>query len=120
MVNEQSYRRRVLRRITSALCAGVLCAIFIAGFWPFHAPKNQVDWISARNGIRFGRRGIVVSASPFRAAPRSSPGTLEILVEPASTSATGTILAFDDAADPADGFALRQFEASLAIQRPDR
>ncbi len=118
MVNEPASKLNVFRGILGAVCAGILCVILIAGFWPFHAPKNQVGWLTVENGIRFGHRGIVVSTKAFRSTPLEGPGSLEICLQPTVAVGSGTILAFDDSPEPKDSFALRQFDGSLAIQRP--
>jgi hypothetical protein len=99
-------------------CACILCAIFLAGFWPFCAPKNQVAWLSGQNGLRFGGRGIAFGERPFQALSPEGPVTLEICLLPASLSGSGTILAFNDFANPNYVFALRQFDGALAVQRP--
>ena len=59
--------------ILKLLCAFVLCGILVAGLWPFHAPKNEVSWLSNRKGLLFGDYGSIVGAGPFRA---SEPGDL--------------------------------------------
>ena len=56
--------------------------ILIAGSWPFHAPKNEVGWISNGNGLRFGKHGVTASPDTFGLAG-SKPGiscSLEIWV----------------------------------------
>jgi hypothetical protein len=91
--------------------------ILTAGLWPFCAPKNDVEWLKGANGLRFGRHGIVASADSFRATSPDGACSLEILLEPGRVDGSGTILAFDSSPDPKFPFALRQFGASLAIQR---
>jgi hypothetical protein len=108
---------RVYTRILGALCAFILCVILTAGWWPFCAPKNNVEWLKAANGLRFGRHGIVASADDFRATSPDDACSLEIWLEPGRMDGSGTILAFDSSPDPKFPFALRQFGASLAIQR---
>ena len=47
------------KKVLGLLCAAVLIIILIAGLWPFHAPKNQVSWLSNGNGLHFGEYGVV-------------------------------------------------------------
>lgn len=108
----------VWRRIYGSLCVCTLCAILLAGLWPFHAPKNEVEWLHGENGLQFGRRGITQSVKALHTDAPSGPCSLEITLQPAQAKGSGTILAFDDSVVPKDSFALRQFDGSLAIQRP--
>jgi hypothetical protein len=106
------------RLLTGAVCVCILVVILIAGLWPFRPQKNDVAWLQGENGIRFGHRGIVVSTRPLREDIPGGPCTLEIYLRPARASGSGTIVAVDDNSDPKYVFALRQFDASLAVQRP--
>ncbi len=57
----------------------VLLAILVAGLWPLNFfPKNQVEWLKDRDGLRFGGRGMVVG--PFPDTGQSV--TIELRVEP--------------------------------------
>lgn len=107
-----------LRRIYGWLCVCTLFTILVAGLWPFRAPKNDVEWLHGKNGLQFGHHGIVVSMKAFTTDSRDGSCTLEVALQPDRVSGSGTILAFDDSLNPTDSFALRQFDESLAIQRP--
>jgi hypothetical protein len=100
-----------------ALCLGMACVLLSAGLWPFRAPKNNVEWITEENGLRFGRHGIVTSANGFRAPSKQGACSLEILLEPGRIDGSGTIVAFDSSHDPKFAFGLRQFDDGLAVQR---
>ena len=105
-------------KLTAILCLVVLACIFVAGLWPFHAPRNAVDWLQQGNGLRFARHGSVVSAAAFRSIG-SLAGTghsLEIRLSPARIRG-GAILAFDSSSDPRSPFVLRQYGTSIALQR---
>jgi hypothetical protein len=106
------------RLLTGAICICILVVILIAGLWPFLPQKNDVEWLQGENGIRFGHRGIVVSTRPLRGDSPGGPCALEIYLRPGRASGSGTIVALDDNPDPKYVFALRQFDASLAVQRP--
>jgi len=105
-------------KIVSALCLLVLSCILVAGLWPFHVPRNAVNWLENENGLRFGRHGSVLSVTAFRNArsPNSAGYSLEIWLTPAQTRG-GSILAFDSSPDPRAPFLLRQYGTSIAVQR---
>jgi hypothetical protein len=107
-----------LRATVGAICTCILCLTLLAGLWPFHAPKNDVRWLQGENGIRFGNRGIVVSAEALQTDAHQGPRTLEICLRPTRAIGSGTILALDDYPDPEYVFALRQFDAGIAVQWP--
>jgi hypothetical protein len=101
------------------LCTLVLCGILAAGLWPFHAPRNEVTWLSQRNGLLFGEYGSIVSAGAFKAnrsqADRSC--SLEIWLEPSRAGSWGTILAYYWPESRVVPFALRQSLGDLELQR---
>jgi VanZ family protein len=97
---------------------GSLCAVILAGFWPFQIPENQVAWLSEGNGLRFGGRGIALSEQPIRLPSLAGDVTIEIKVWAKDISGSGTILAFDDVPNPSYVFAVRQFGESVVVQRP--
>ena len=84
------------RNVLLAICLLVLCGILVAGLWPFHAPKNEVGWLSEGSGLLFGKHGTIVSASPFktRASQDDNSCSLEIWLEPTRVDSEGMILAF--------------------------
>ena len=118
MARRRDSQLNAFSKIWGFCCIAILCVIFLAGFWPFCAPKNQVRWLPGADGLRFGRRGIVVSRQPFRAPPPLQAVTLEICLRPAGLSGSGTILAFNDFSNPNYVFAVRQFDQSVVVQRP--
>jgi hypothetical protein len=105
----------------------VLCVLFLlctltAGLWPFHVPRNDVIWLSGENGLFFGKRGSLVSASPFSAGERKQAGgswSIEIRLRPNRIDADGTgmILAFYSPASKLVPFALRQYRGGLVMGR---
>ena len=102
-----------------AVCAFILLGILVAGLWPFHAPRNEVSWLSQRNGLLFGKYGSIVSAGPFKAhLPRPDRScSLEIRLEPSRVKASGTILAFYWPESQVVPFALRQSLGDLELLR---
>jgi VanZ like family/Concanavalin A-like lectin/glucanases superfamily len=104
--------------VTTALCLLVLACIFIAGLWPFHAPRNAVEWMQQESGLRFNRHGSVVSATAFRStgSTHDTGHSLEIRLSPDRIRG-GAILAFDSSPDPRSPFVLRQYGTSIAVQR---
>ena len=104
-------------KLLGVACGLVLMGLLVAGFWPFHSPRNQVTWFAGGNGLRFGRRGTILSSGEFKAAnvPADAPCSLEIWFEPGFTAASGTLLAFYAPENPRQ-FSLRQSIADLALQ----
>ncbi len=110
---------RILGVVVKVACPLVLAIILIAGLWPFHAPKNQVSWLSGGNGLRFGKHGSIMSAAPLGVTgPQSGNScTIELWLQPARTDTQGTVLAFYDPAGGMAPFLLRQFHGGLAVGR---
>ena len=107
------------RNVLLAICLLVLCCILVAGLWPFHAPKNEVGWLSEGNGLLFGKHGTIVSASPFktRASQDDNSCSLEIWLEPTRVDSDGMILAFYWPASRVAPFAARQWRGALVLER---
>ena len=83
------------RRALGAICLATVCAILIAGLWPFCAPLNEVAWVKQGNAIRFGEHGAALSFDrlDFADQTRTACG-FEIWVRPSKTWVTGSILTF--------------------------
>lgn len=113
------YSSEIYVRIVEALCLPVLCGILIVGLWPFHVPKNDVDWLKNENGLHFGPDGIIVSSGVFQAnaAKDGTSCSLEIWLVPDQIDQANTILAFDSSADPREPFSLAQDRSDLLIKR---
>ena len=104
------------------ICTCVLFCILVAGLWPFHAPRNEVSWLSGENALLFGKHGSIVSASPIE-AKRSQPDkscSLEIWLESRRVSSEGTILAFYWPANRVVALSLRQYRNGLVLERESR
>lgn len=104
-------------KILVVLCISVLCGILIAGLWPFHAPLNNVKWLTNTNGLRFGRYGTILSSQAL-AAPSSKyeePCSIEIWLRPYRSYDTNTILAFYRPGITRQ-FSLHQSDSDLALQ----
>ncbi len=104
-------------RILDIVCIAVLCTILTLGLWPFHAPKNDVTWLEARNGLRFGKFGTVLSSGEFEMASSHGGelrGSLEIWLQPKRVWDSGTFLAFCTPETPFR-FWLRQSQTDLQL-----
>jgi len=100
------------------LCLLVLAIILTAGLWPFHAPHNEVGWLSEGKGLRFGRHGSIVSAGPLGGSEtQSNACTLELWMEPVRVDSGHAILGFYDSASGAVPFGLRQYQRGLVLRR---
>ena len=99
-----------------AICACVLAGILVAGLWPFHAPRNNVSWVSDGNGLRFGKHGSIVSASPLQthAKPGVNGCSLEIWLQ--AKWVEGMILAFYWPEHRVVPFSIRQFQEGLVFE----
>jgi hypothetical protein len=102
-----------------AICGLTLFGILVAGLWPFHAPRNQVSWLSQQCGVRFGKHGSIVSANPFEASAsqRDHSCSLEIWLKPNRIDTGGMILAFYWPESRVVPFALRQYRSRLVLER---
>jgi VanZ like family/Concanavalin A-like lectin/glucanases superfamily len=100
------------------LCAFVLIGILIAGLWPFHAPKNDVSWLSNGDGIRFGRYGLIFDSAESNSPMRKdgTSGSVEIWLQPALDTG-GTILAFYTPENRISTFSLHQSLDDLLLRR---
>jgi VanZ family protein len=111
-------RNRMYGRLVTFGCAGVLAVTLTAGLAPFHAPKNDVEWLAGQNGIEFGRHGTLLSAAPFRPGiSANSSGSIEIWLEPALAAKRKTILSFDGSAHPGEPFAVLQDKSGIEVRR---
>jgi VanZ family protein len=91
----------------------------MAGLWPFHAPKNEVSWLSNRSGLVFGDYGSILSSGEFNVTgSHNGPCSLEIWLQPSATFDSNDIIAFSTPQNPVpfavaqsgdDLFVLRQF-----------
>ena len=106
---------KMLRNITGALSGIVLCGILVAGLWPFHAPKNQVSWLSDGNGLLFGDYGSILSSSEFNPAGlHDGSCSIEIWLQPAATFDSNNIVAFSTRENPRQ-FAVAQSGDDLFV-----
>jgi len=105
------------RLLLPTICAFVLSGILVAGLWPFHAPRNEVSWLSNGNGLIFGGYGSLLSAHGFKTSNSSDGACLEIWLEPRVINAWGTILSFYSSEHGSTFLALGQAWDDLALQR---
>jgi VanZ family protein len=105
-------------RIPGLICVLVLVGILVAGLAPFWRPRNAVTWLGNENGVRFGRHGTIWSSGEFVAADTQGEAScsVEIWLQPDSTSASSTVLAFYTPQDPLQ-FVLQQYHGLLILSR---
>jgi VanZ family protein len=110
-------RRPSPRPIIGALALLTLIGILVAGLWPFHAPKNQVQWLTNENGLVFGHHGTVLGRGIFDGIGSDGQScSVEIWLEPARLWTTGTVIAFYDPATSRQT-SLQQIYTDLLLQR---
>ena len=109
-----------IRSVSRGICLSVLCGMLVAGLWPFHAPRNEVSWLSDET--------VSSSASTAQslAQVRSRlvlPGggdscALEMWLEPTRLDSGGMIFAFYWLANGVVPFAVRQYRGGgLVLER---
>jgi VanZ family protein len=105
-------------RIPGLICVLVLIGILVAGLAPFGRPRNAVAWLGNEDGVRLGNHGTMWSSGTFRMAVlQGQPScSLEIWLQPGSTSASGTILSFYVPGNPRQ-FLLQQYHSLLILDR---
>ena len=100
-----------------ALALLTLCGVLGAGLWPFHSPKNQVQWLEHENGLRFGRHGTVLSSGSLpKPDVEDKSCTIEIWVEPVTPWTTGALVSFYSGM-PARELTIEQDYTALLLQR---
>ncbi len=108
----------MIARLIKLACVAVLCVTLSLGLWPFHAPRNDVSWLSHGNGLYFGRYSTAFSAPSFRAtAPLLSPlsASLEVWLQPRRIWDFSTFLAFYDPGSPVR-FSVGQAQKGIRLQ----
>ena len=107
------------KRLLGLVCAAVLIIILIAGLWPFHAPKNQVSWLSNGNGVHFGEYGVVFGSleSSLAASKDGISCSVEVWVQPDRSDIGGTILAFYKPESRIVALSVHQSIDDLLLQR---
>jgi VanZ family protein len=105
-------------KIPGLICAAVLCGILVAGLAPFGRPRNAVTWIENRNGLHFGTYATVLSSTAF---PSSSVAedpacSLEIWLQPGSTTGANSIVSFSTSENPQQ-IVVHQYHGTLIVKR---
>jgi hypothetical protein len=109
----------MIRKSLGAICLLILCGILVAGLWPFHTPRNEVSWLTDKNGLLFGKHGSIVSVGQFKANPLQGDDScsIEIWLEPKRVRSSGTILAFYWPQSRVVPFKVRQYLSGLVLER---
>ena len=122
MSRSASQASKAQPKLLLAICACVLLVILVAGLWPFHAPRNDVQWVLPEGGLLFGKHGSLISAGIFKSSESQAPGScsIEIGLDPGQANSSGTILAFYSSASRSIPFAMQQSLGDLRLQRAGR
>ena len=109
---------KIPAKFLGAICGLVILGIFVAGLWPFHAPRNEVSWSTQGNGLVFGKHGGIFSAGSITATPAHAGDacSIEIWLEPRRVMYSGTILAFYRPTGRVTPFSLRQSLSDLKLE----
>jgi len=102
------------------ICVCLVLGMLTAGLWPFHQPRNNVTWITTRNGLFFGYHGVVLSNGAFNLSDGETQRScsLEMRLK-AATNDGGTIVAFYSA-DDLKKFSVRQDGTDLVLDSERR
>jgi hypothetical protein len=115
-----SEKMKKMRRapFLATICISLLGGVLVAGLWPLHAPRNEVNWLSDGNGLFFGSHGSIVSVGPFAGGLLGDQKScsLEISLEPRRIDSGGMILAFYWPTTRVVPFALRQWRRGLVVE----
>jgi len=97
---------------------GTLCGIFVAGLWPFCAPKNDVSWLENENGLYLGHHGGILSAGEFKTEKSTDDSTcsLEIWLQPAPFGVSSHLLTLTKPGTSMDSFLLYQWTDHLVVK----
>jgi hypothetical protein len=108
--------RRSPSRALGILSICVVFAMLVAGLWPFHAPLNEVTWVTDADGVSFGGHGTLLSTSTFELNLEAQAAcSLEIWMYPYDIRDTGTVLAFYSS-DNLQRFSLQQDRTNLILE----
>lgn len=109
---------QVFAKVIKMLFMCIVCILLIAGLWPFHSPKNHVEWLESTNGLRFSRHSSIVSAAAFHtgAKQENDAESIELWVVPSSLRSTNTIVSLDESDHPGNEFQLRQYKDALVVR----
>ena len=107
------------KQVLGLFCASILAGIVIAGLWPFHAPKNEVSWLHAGDGLHFGGHGVMLAsvASRLAGSKAGASCSVEILLRPDNPDTGGALLAFYSPEDRVVAFSLYQSLDDLLLRR---
>jgi hypothetical protein len=112
----ESRKRMIEEACLGFVCLVTLCGILVAGLWPFCAPRNQVSWVKADDGLRFGDHGTILSSGTFKMkSSRDERYSLEIWLQPGLTNDANTFLAFYTPENPLQ-FSLHQSTTDLELR----
>lgn len=100
------------KQVAGVIFALDLCGILIFGLWPFGHPRNDVTWVGGQDAIRLGKRGTVLSLG---SSPETMSCTLEMLLRPARSDDSSTVLAFYGA-NKTVGISLHQSLTDLRLE----
>jgi VanZ like family/Concanavalin A-like lectin/glucanases superfamily len=106
----------------SGIASGAICILLIAGLldacWmPFHTPRNQVTWLSPRNGVGLGEAGTLIGSLP-RSVRDARVASIEFWMDPDTLRLDATVLSFWRK-DRQSALVVLQRGAALEVQYKD-
>ena len=103
-------------KLLGRMCVLLLCGLLVGGLWPFHAPRNEVNWLQSHNGLRFGKHGTLLGSGAFKTSLQEEASvSLEVWLQPSLINASNLFLTFYTPESPLQ-FSLRQYRAELILR----
>lgn len=104
-------------KIWTVICIIVLCTILTLGLWPFHSPRNNVNWLPDRTGLLLGKPATVFGSNAVseRNSAKELGASLEVWLQPESMWFSGTFLSLY-CPKTLRAVSLRQSENDLEVQ----
>ncbi|MGH9745094.1 MAG: VanZ family protein [Candidatus Acidiferrales bacterium] len=105
-------------KIPGLICGAVLCGILVAGLAPFGRPRNGVTWLEDRNGLHFANYATILSSGAFQApaGPEEPACSIEIWLQPGSTTAASALVSFSTPENPLQ-LVVHQYHSTLIVKR---
>ncbi len=106
-------------RFEGLICAALLAGLLAVGLWPFHSPRNRVNWLEPGKGLGFRGHSIIWTAAELAATGPAPPGSssLEIWLQPGRGDDSGTIFA---SYTTSGRFLLRQYYSGVLLESTNR
>jgi len=98
------------------LSLGLFVCIVMVGLWPFGSPRNRVEWLRDKHGLRFYGPSSLLSVKPVEfGLSEASPVVLELRLRPFAIRQSGTLISFYNSATRGS-FSISQQQDDLELR----